>query len=495
MRLLAFILLLITSCSNIFSYPLWVKSYGNGQESINCWPGVRSVVQNANGNFLISGFNSTNRNYLWYGRLLCVNQNGDTVWTKKFDSKPSVWNASGLELFPDQSIYLISNWQDPKGTAECILYHFDSNGSVISSSDLYNPYPDNGQECWAISQNSIGGLDILTAGALGGTYSTIRRLDATGKLVWLTTVGSGSALHLNNDTTNYPSNIIEQPDNGVLVCGWRPGVDIDDSVDSAFSKSFVYKVNSSGKLQWFHTYGLKNVSGDALSGILCANGDNIFWGWQSDKVNPEKQKTYLFRINKEGQIVWERDYLLNSCGSSVFELADSTLLVLGNDIADNNSSKNIFMLHLSKTGDSLGCTLINYPTMGLDYAMAPKEGGFLLGCGSLTNGITLLRTDPSGSYTPIAINKKTSSQVIDKRNSLYVIGSTLFFSNYSSPQTEYFMEIFTMDGSLIKRSKSLNKNWGLSAEFSVDNITSGPKLVTIKNASGKVLGNKIFMFR
>lgn len=169
--------------------------------------------------------------------------------------------------------------------------------------------------CSSIATDSSGNVYCSgqTTGALGevnagGADTFVMKVDASGKLEWLTHLGAntGSGSRTGNDACSD----IAIDSSGNVYCGGATSGDLAETVTGS-QDAFLTKLNSKGEFQWFRQLGsTTSPSGDSdsCSGIAVSSSGNIYCGGTTDGTlgasNAGGNDVFVAKFNSDGTHQW-----------------------------------------------------------------------------------------------------------------------------------------------------------------------------------------------
>jgi hypothetical protein len=191
-----------------------------------------------------------------------------------------------------------------------LAYHAANNGIGYSTllklnSNLDTLWKKNytTENYWTLSMNAIQTADkgyILTGSAKPGTNDfwdvLALKTDSLGNMQWYQSYGTG--------LQEQGESIIETPDGGYLIGGFRYNPPVYHSLDA-----LVIKTDSLGNEEWTKTYGNPYVDDDMAHVALADDGNfliaTVYGEWI---VSPGTRtgRIYLVKVNNEGTTIWQQ---------------------------------------------------------------------------------------------------------------------------------------------------------------------------------------------
>jgi hypothetical protein len=242
---------------------LWSRSYGNASFSKG-----NDIVANSDGSCFIAGQMPSPDNSQNYLLILKINDQGDTLWTKKYENSLSYSCASLIKC--TQGGYAAIATID--STGEAALYsqiiRFDENGDT-----LWTKEPPSGNLFNSISETSDNGF-VVSGMQLNGTNWDLLLLktNSEGEKEWSRTFG-GKSWEMGNEAK-------QLYDGGYIIAGTKPTSDTSANLDA-----WLIKTDNSGNKIWSNTYGGAELNERALQVFITAdngyyitgNVKHLFW--------------------------------------------------------------------------------------------------------------------------------------------------------------------------------------------------------------------------
>ncbi|MGC9367306.1 MAG: hypothetical protein ACP5FK_09755 [bacterium] len=178
-RYYIFLLLLIFISNELVSQNTWSRVYGGPEDDF-----AYSVKQTPDGGYVVLGISGISDQSAW---LLKLDENGDTVWTKSFDSTMLEYSLD-IEIDYDSGYILAINKVTPSIDANLRIVKTDELGNIIWSEiyDLSIPtidYP------YDLDKTSDSGYIVVGNAMFQNSSTFIIKLDQNGDSVWATLTG------------------------------------------------------------------------------------------------------------------------------------------------------------------------------------------------------------------------------------------------------------------------------------------------------------------
>lgn len=219
----------------------------------------------------------------------------------------------------------------------------------------------------------------------GGGDAWIVKVDTSGDILWENTYGGSADESI--------SDIILPGDGTLLASGSTASSDGNVSSNNGGEDAWIIKTGLSGDLLWENTYG---GSGDeqALGIGVLSDGSYIVAGSAESSdgdvsSNNGCDDVWLFRINSSGSLEWEKNYggSGNDAAASVLVLDDDYILVCGatgssdGDVAGNNGDTDVWLIKTDSSGDIVWTGCHGGQKKDLIYELVPSGSvnGFIGG--------------------------------------------------------------------------------------------------------------------
>jgi hypothetical protein len=287
---------------------LWTKTYGGADLDYGL-----SVIQTADGGFLIAGFTWSYGAGPTDAYLIKTDSDGDTLWTRVYGGY-GYDGANDMVQTADGG-YLIVGDTYVGFTSDIYLIRTDANGDTLwtrtyggSSSEL----------SWSIIETCDGGYLIS---AMTGSYGSggndvyLVKITPGGDTLWTRTYGGTE--------DDWTTEAIQTSDGGFLVAGGT------ESYGAGWIDAYLIRTDPNGDTLWTRTYG--GDEGEMIHSIAqTPDGGYIMTGW-TESYGAGEDGLYLVRTDPDGDTLWtntfggpEWDW-----GYGVISTPDSGLTVVG----------------------------------------------------------------------------------------------------------------------------------------------------------------------
>ena len=381
-------------------------------------PNLGHSVSNTHDNgFIIGGMHGYYAGfYYYYGQLIKLNSDGDTVWTCNVGDGTT--NSTIIYSIKETSD---SGFIATGASSGMLLLKLDSNGNM-SWVKSYG----SGSFGKDILQTADGGFviaaTIQTIGA-GMNDVYVVRVNPLGDTLWTKVIGG-----IKNESAQC---IRQTSDNGFIVSGTTV------SFDSLFSYPFLFKLDSIGNLAWMKVYDVKSYS--AACTVL--QNDTLV-------LSGSNGNYFLSKITPDGDsILWTKT--AGTGGTNVaFDMkptVDLGFVIIGYTMGGPPGVPNMYLVKTDFNGDTLWTRA--YGEAGDDEAYSivqANDGGFAL------TGVThILSTMQDVQLYFVKTNANGESGCHTYTTTSY-IGNLNVHSNSFSPQISFGATVSNL--SLIKRT-------------------------------------------
>lgn len=262
---------------------LWTRTYGG-----NATDEANDVSEIPGIGFAIAGTTQSFGAGLSDIYVICIAENGDTLWTRTF-------GTSGLDFgyavttTLDGGIAVAGTTTVPNQSINMSLMKLNSQGDILWS----RTYGDtNVDEAFSINQTPDGGFllsgrTVPTGASVPDMYAV--RTNSAGDTLWTRRVG--------NDDWEEGAGAIETSDGGTIVAGWKqvPGNSTD---------FYVVKTAANGTVLWSHTFGGSGV--DRATSIRQSTDGGSILGGYTTSMGAGSSDMYFIKLDTNGDTTWTR---------------------------------------------------------------------------------------------------------------------------------------------------------------------------------------------
>ena len=356
----------------------WMKTFGGSGDDT-----AREVIVTSDGGYAILGFsNSTDGDLMGKATavndywLLRLNAEGDLLWSKSYggsgddQGQSVIQTADGGFAITGYAMSSDGDASNNEGFHDNWILRLDSKGNILWERSFGFSGHDHSYDVLQTADGGfffVGFLDItaarsdgyqekfgsLTRHGVGEFWGT--KIDAQGNLQWRRYFGG-----TNNDRAHA---VVRAWDGGYVMAGFSESDDFDISNTRGSYDFWVVKVSEEGEKLWERSYGGSGID-IAYDISLTSDGAYVITGHtiSSDQEvsNPlGESDIWLIKIDKEGQLLWERSY-----GGSGFDLGQSVVparrggyILAGNTkstnghVSENFGENDLWVLRTNDSGD------------------------------------------------------------------------------------------------------------------------------------------------
>lgn len=339
---------------------LWEKAYGGPGDDTG-----KSIVEVDEGTYVIAGRITLPDATTDIG-LLCVDQNGDTLWEEHFGG-PDADEAGRIRRTIDGNLLAAGSTQvseeipDPTGRSgtglhwDVYLLKVDPDGNLIwestwgERSDEAGPYNEKARSVTEVADGGfiVTGTTDHTETILSGTEEDsllLLRVDESGAPIWRKSFSGGPFV------IRRGLDVLEAQESGFVV--------LEQSIATAPADGLcrVMKTNRAGDVEWsricksgggrWSGFGLAIAEAVDDSGYVIAGYDYC------DSLNGN-MGIDLMKIDRSGEFQWYKCYV-EGMGVSVQKTGDGGCVVLGNSDNAGFNTKSVTLIKTDATGKTDG---------------------------------------------------------------------------------------------------------------------------------------------
>jgi hypothetical protein len=306
---------------------LWKKIFGYVDPDVGT-----ALQQTTDGGYIICGRYKKADIY-----LIKTDSNGDTLWTKSYGGSGNEKGNSVQQT--EDGGYIIAGFTNSfgAGSTDIYLLKTDVDGNLIWAKTFGGIYNEEGR---SVLQCSDGGYMIAgftdSFGIIGEDVCLIRT-DINGNLQWCKTYGgSGADQSFSLQKTN---------DGGFIVSGYT------NSFGVGGYDIYLFKVDSTGNIQWSKTYG--NANNDIGFSVRQTTDSGFIIGGYTAMTSNE---AYLIKTDSMGNLLWNKTYggTGDEDARSVYQTADGGFLIFGSTLGFNPGMQEFYLVKTDNNGNS-GC--------------------------------------------------------------------------------------------------------------------------------------------
>lgn len=317
--------------------------------------------------------------------IIRTNANGDSIWTKNFDTPPqfgfnieqcrdSGFIVTGYELNSTCDAFLLklnadgsTAWKQTYGTGNCewgqAVKQLADSGYLVVGTKIFRT-DKNGNQLWSqtisnqamsmiITQDSHVVYTSTSSNISSGGWLT--KMDLDGNNVW--TKSFSNAYFYNN----CDNNVAATSDGGYILAA-RP---------TNSPGGMLLKTDASGTVEWTKEFN-PGTLGAAMSVIEADSGGYATCGFW---IDTEGAHAYLYRTDEAGDFLWEKQYAKAS-GQSLLQTYDGGYAFAG--YQENNSGKRKFFL--AKIGGHFPLSIAEIETQKFNIYPTLSSGELYVQC-------------------------------------------------------------------------------------------------------------------
>lgn len=261
--------------------------------------------------FIIGGKCYNKTDSLWYPYLLKINENGDTLWTKELTDLKDIEISMGYIISADSNILFggIKSYSlQPDSGKKLIIGKLGQEGNILWTqtydTSLFHYYSDDfrlsNDKGVLFTTDDPNGLELI-------------KLDSSGNIEW-------------NKAYNYTINYGNNKYGGIYTMIASNQISGSNSIylgvttdvaDIIILESYIriglMKTNYKGEPEWNKYYGGDDFTRkeDEFRYITTTNDNHIILGGNYNTqvgTDPPDSDYYLFKLDTNGNVVWERRY-------------------------------------------------------------------------------------------------------------------------------------------------------------------------------------------
>jgi len=372
----------------------WDKYFGDKGSD-----GAYSVIQTADGGFVVAGFRSAGDESKCDGWVFKLDGSGEVVWSKIYggENRDKIWEITETDDGGFAAAGYTYSFGD--GGTDAWLLRFDSDGDTIWTRTYGGSF---GESAYSLAQTKDGGY--VVAGTYDQLYDYhppdcnsgdvyIVKTYETGEKVWEHTYGVGIC------GMDICRSIISMPDGGAAIAGWTETYEGWDDV-------YIVRVDSKGDTLWTRTYG--GVGDDRGYCIAPTKDGGFIITGKSESCATCKEDLYLIKIDADGDSMWTRTFGtgFNDWGMSVAQTSDGGYIVVGTTDWRYDEDKgyyisDIYLLKTNSKGKLLWEELFGGERENRGcWVEETSDGGFIVAgivnTEDAGNQVYVVRTDKNG---------------------------------------------------------------------------------------------------
>ena len=454
---------------------LWKKSF-SGNSTSGSTDNATAIVCDASGNIYATGYTKNSNAGSDYTTFK-MNQNGDTIWSRKYSfSQGAADRAVAIALDPQNNIVITG--------------YSDSDPSILTNYDFATiKYSPAGTQLWAVRYNGVSNAEdrptAIRIAPSGNIYIVGRTFNGLNDDVLLLKYNSNGILQWNNTWSGgngddrSSSFTIDANENSYIVGRTFNGTDLD---------ALITKCTAAGQTEWFRTFNNNGISDDRISDVdLDENGNIVVAGQTDTDASIAINLDLLLRsYTPTGDLNWSTNF---NVAGAINEYANSVIcksggIIIAAGAAENSSGLSApLTVRFNANGDSIWYGLPNFQnTLGGAVNDLVYTGNAVYTGGYLEKNIEM-----SNLHFQKYNDQTTGIKIISEISNVNIWPvPTSNYLNYSINSQEIYQTIQIIDlaGRIIWTKANVSKNGNIP----VTNLSRGYYLL-------QFIGNKTILNR
>jgi len=345
-------------------------------------------------------------------------QNGDVIWNKSWGQANTTytlgWTSPIIETY-DDGFAIIGGIRDSTIYGYAYIMKHNSNGDTLWKKEFHDTISTHTYKYLAFynfKETYDKGFIIVGEVKATQQYDNdifMIKIDSLGETEWYKTYGHPI-------TIERGCSVIQTPDTGYLIGGYRYRAGLDYSGDGLLIKSDKY-----GNKQWEKTIGGPYT--DFIAYVTMSYDSNylvvLSYAYEESFPGYPKRQINIMKVNPLKQVLWSKHYRIHILQTveNIYELSDHNIVVVGfsyiSDTINMADGHEGFIMKLNDFGDSLWYRDYSYQSYLVNGAhnrfhdLKPTLDGGFIACGYFINYYQpftqsgwLVKTDSMGCDTP-----------------------------------------------------------------------------------------------
>lgn len=327
---------------NEYGNILWETTYGSSGDDTG------NSVSEVNTTYVVAGQIATSETTSDV-YLVCTDGMGNMLWEKTYGG-PYNDVANAIQTTTDGDLIIAGSTEKESDTLnnlkdfDIYLVKTDQNGALIWERTIVDPFEGYDSDDIARSVRQVSDGGYIIAGSIHNVNVFdnfyVLRIDDSGAPIWQQSIGEGWSYENGYD-------VVEASLGGYIVVG-----SINSELGADEYGCLAVRFDSDGNQEWGKNYfsmvinynsryavaPASDMSGYAIAGVA--------YGWSTGSKDIS-----LFKINDNGEILWERIYgdQSKNYGVSLQETSDGGYIVATN--SESEESVSILILKTNENGD------------------------------------------------------------------------------------------------------------------------------------------------
>lgn len=313
--------------------PLWDRRFGGARADR-----LNFVRETSDGGFIAAGETlrrGKKKFDLW---VIKVDAQGGVRWEKFFGGKR--WDAGLAVQMTSDGGYVIAGTTESKGRGrrDVWILKLDENGETVWENTLGGRRDDTLSGGFLVtSDGGFVGAGWTSSKGKGRRDVWVFKLDAAGKRVWERTYGGRAS--------DAAAAIRQTSDDGFVVAGYT------ESKGAGKRDIWVLKLDATGKQIWDRTFG--SAGRDDAAEIIRTPDNGYLVAGLTTGGDPDGRKTWLLRLDAQGEQVWQRRYPAETYGlvRSAALTSDEGFILTGATAGSAAKDAQLWVMKVNKTGE------------------------------------------------------------------------------------------------------------------------------------------------
>jgi len=297
----------------------WYRTYGGLYHDA-----ALAIRATRDGNYVLAGYTQTRESGPLNVYVIKLSPIGTLLWNRAYVGVADEY-ANDIQQTFDGG-YIITGSTDSGGPFNVYLRKTDAQGNP-SWTRIINHNVDEG---FSVQQTADSGYIIAGSTHYQQGDGYLIKTDVTGHVTWDRFIGqSGDEVF---------RAVRQTPDHGYIIAG-------KSNTGTATDRPYLVKTDSTGHVQWYHTYGISNASGVFYSVCLVIDTTQVNYV----AAGVLDRRFYLVRTDSAGTMRWDEEYSHGSddaCAYTMIPTHDASY-VLGGYTASASQGWDFYVL---KTG-------------------------------------------------------------------------------------------------------------------------------------------------
>ena len=311
--------------------PIWERKYGG--DGIEWAEFLQALPE---GGLVVVGATNSRGEGDFDGWVFRLDPRGEVVWERTFgDARKNRLDA--VKALPDGG-FIVSGDTERAGDGpfDGWLIRLDADGNVLWERTYGGAGRDEARFVDALSDGGFAVAGLTTSRGAGDEDAWILRLDATGEVVWETTVGGAAA--------DRALELRETADGGIIAVGIT-----HSRGDPADADALVFELDREGQVVWERTLGEQGE--DSRWGLWPLADGGVVAAGSTPQDDGEELDAWLVTLDAAGELLVEE-----TCGGEgedrtgpVRALPDGGLIVAGQTRPPGAEFPDIWLVRLAPT--------------------------------------------------------------------------------------------------------------------------------------------------